>query len=55
MSSLNYMLSLLRKISESELNLNIMMPNLDNKNLLHYEFYDSVHINPRLTIIVQFI
>lgn len=48
-----YMLTVSRKMSEGELNLKIIVPNLENKNIQHYEFYDSLHINLRITIIVE--
>jgi hypothetical protein len=47
-----YMLSASRKISEGELYLKIKLPDKENKNVQHYEFYDSVHLHSRLTIIV---
>lgn len=48
-----YMLSASKKISEGELYLKIELPDSENKNVQHYEFYDKVHLYPRLTIIVE--
>lgn len=48
-----YILSSSRKVSEGELNLKIKFPNIENKNVQHYEFYDAVNLHSRLTIIVE--
>ena len=48
-----FMLSNSRKMSEGELHLKIKLPDPENKNVQHYEFYDSVHLHSRLTIIVE--
>jgi len=48
-----YILSSSRKMSEGELNLKIKIPDINNKNVQHYEFYDAVHLHSRLTIIVE--
>lgn len=48
-----YMLSVSRKMSDGKLNLKIKFPDPKNKNIQHYEFYDSVHLHSRLTIIIE--
>lgn len=48
-----YILSASRKMSVGELHLIIKLPDKDNKNVQHYEFYDSVHLHSRLTLIVE--
>ena len=48
-----YMLAVSKKQSEGELHLKIKLPDPENKNVQHYEFYDSVHLHSRLTIIVE--
>lgn len=51
--SFKYMLSASRKMSEGELYLKMKLPDTDNKNVQHYEFYDTIHLHPRLIIIVK--
>lgn len=48
-----YILSSSRKMSQGELHLKIKQPDLEDKGVQHYEFYDSVHLHSRLTIIVE--
>lgn len=48
-----FMLSNSRKMSEGELHLKIKQPDPENKNVQHYNFYDTVHLHSRLTIIVE--
>ena len=48
-----YILSASRKMSVGELHLKIKLPDAENKDVQHYEFYDLVHLHPRLTIIVE--
>jgi hypothetical protein len=48
-----YMLAVSKKTSIGELSLVIMVPNPDDLNIEHYEFYDTRHLYPRLTIIVK--
>jgi hypothetical protein len=49
----SYMVSETPKMSKGELHLKVNLPNPENINLHHYEFYDSVHHYPRLTIAVE--
>ena len=48
-----YMLAISKRQSEGELHLKIKLPDLENKNVQHYNFYDTVHLHSRLTIIVE--
>lgn len=48
-----YMLSASRKMSVGELHFIIKQPDLENKGIQHYEFYDTIHLHSRLTIIVE--
>lgn len=42
-----------RKISTGDLHFKIIYPNSDDKNLMHYEFYDNVHLHPRLILEIR--
>jgi hypothetical protein len=48
-----YMLAVSKRQTEGELHLKIKLPDPKNKNVQHYEFYDSVHLHSRLTLIVE--
>ncbi len=48
-----YILSVSRKMSEGELHLEIKLPDAKNINVKHFEFYDALHVHPRLTIVVD--
>lgn len=48
-----FILSASRKMSEGELHLKIRLPDPENRNVQHYNFYDEVHLYSRLTIIVD--
>jgi len=45
-----YIINVSPKTSEGELHLKIKK---EYENVYHYEFYDEVHLHPRLTIIVE--
>jgi glycogen debranching enzyme len=48
-----YMLAVSKKTSQGELFLKISLPNSEKKNIQHYEFFDTLHLHSRLTIIVE--
>lgn len=48
-----YILSCSRKMSKGELHLKIVNKMSDNKNVQEYQFYDAVHLHPRLIIFVE--
>lgn len=48
-----YMLDVSKKTSQGELFLKISIPNSEKKNVQHYEFFDTLHLHSRLTIIVE--
>ena len=48
-----YMLALSKKTSDGELFLKKSFPNIENKNVQYYKFYDTLHLHSRLTIIVE--
>lgn len=48
-----YMLAVSKKTSNGELFLKKSFPNIENKNVQYYKFYDTLHLHSRLTIIVE--
>lgn len=48
-----YMLAASKKMSQGDLHVKIMLPDPENKNVQHYNLYDTVHLHSRLTIIVE--
>ena len=50
---LKYIIAASKQRSEGALYLKIKFPDPDNISIQRYEFYDSVHLHSRLTIIIE--
>ena len=48
-----YMLAISKKTSIGELHFKIKIPDLQIENVQNYEFHDTKHLHPRLTIIIE--
>jgi hypothetical protein len=48
-----YILTTSKKTSEGELHCKIKLLKKENKNVQYYEFYDTVHLHSRLTLIIE--